>query len=83
MAAIKTMKEWGTTVVMVTHNMRLLGPVDKIMVLNEGRIQAIGDRAEVLAAMRPKSVRISNPEPMRLPKDDSEPGSATITELGA
>jgi PrtD family type I secretion system ABC transporter len=82
-AAIETMKEWGTTVIIVTHNMRLLGPVDKIMVLNDGRIQAMGAREEVLAALRPKTVRISKPEPIRLPKDGSEPGSATITELGA
>ena len=68
---------------MVTHNMRLLGPVDKIMVLNEGRVQAMGAREEVLAALRPKTVRISKPQQVQLPKDGSEPVTAKIRKLEA
>jgi PrtD family type I secretion system ABC transporter len=79
-AAIETVKEWGSTVIMVTHNMRLLGPVDKIMVLNEGRVQAMGAREEVLAALRPKTVRISKPQPVQLPQlPQSSSGAATAT----
>ncbi len=83
-AAIETAKEWGATVIMVTHNMKLLGPVDKIMVLNEGRIQAMGAREEVLAALRPKTVRISKPKPVQIPKgrSDTGPPTATIRQLG-
>ena len=76
-----TVKEWGSTVVMVTHNMRLLGPVDKIMVLNEGRIQAMGAREDVLASLRPKTVRISKPKAMPVSADGG--GSTPIRRIGA
>ncbi len=82
-AAIETAKQWGSTVIMVTHNMRLLGPVDKIMVLSEGRVQAMGAREEVLAALRPKTVRISKPQPVQLPQGGSEPATAKIRKLEA
>jgi PrtD family type I secretion system ABC transporter len=82
-AAIETAKEWESTLIMVTHNMKLLGPVDKIMVLNEGRIQAMGAREEVLAALRPKTVRISKPQPVQIPQDSSDAATATIRQLEA
>ena len=82
-AAIETAKEWGSTIIIVTHNMRLLGPVDKIMVLNEGRVQAMGTREDMLAAMRPKSVRISKPQQVQIPKDEAADGPASIRKLEA
>ena len=85
-AALETMKKWGSTVVMVTHNMRLLGPADKIMVLHEGRVQAMGAREEVLGLLRPKTVRISKPRPVHQPEqdagDDAGDGSVSVHKLG-
>jgi PrtD family type I secretion system ABC transporter len=83
MEAIETAKEWGTTVVMVTHNMKLLGPVDKIMVLNDGRIQAMGSREDVLTTIRPKAVRISKPRQIQLPREDADSDAASVQDTGA
>ena len=80
-AAIETAKEWGATVIMVTHNMRLLGPADKIMVLNEGRVQAMGTREKMLESLRRKTVRISKPQPVQLPQSSSGAATATIRKL--
>ena len=80
--AIETAKEWGATVIMVTHNTRLLGPVDKIMILNDGRIQAMGAREDVLAAMRPKTVRISKPRPAQLPANEPSASALPVREVG-
>lgn len=68
-AAIQTAKQWGSTVILVTHNTRMLRPVDKIMILYEGRKQALGPRTEVLQALRPKPVKITKPAEVGESKD--------------
>jgi ABC-type protease/lipase transport system fused ATPase/permease subunit len=68
-AAIQTAKQWGSTVILVTHNTRMLRPVDKIMILYEGRKQTLGPRAEVLQALRPKPVNITKPAEVGESKD--------------
>ena len=60
-AAIEAAKQWRSTVVLVTHNARMLRPVDKIMVLKDGEKQLLGPRSEVLRALRPKPVQTSQP----------------------
>ena len=57
--AIDAAKKWRSTVILVTHNTRVLRPVHKIMVLKDGERQIFGPRAEVLQALRPKPVRIT------------------------
>jgi PrtD family type I secretion system ABC transporter len=57
MGALKSLKEEGRTVVVITHRPTLLNAVDTIMVLKNGMVDAIGPRAEILArVMQPKAV---------------------------
>jgi PrtD family type I secretion system ABC transporter len=84
--AIETAKEWGSTVILVTHNMRLLRPVDKIMVLNEGRKQAFGSREEVLQTLRPRPVRITpaaKDQPAEVAAGEAETGPSAVLPLEA
>ena len=49
--AIAQLKAQGSTVVLVTHRSSSLAQADKLLVLNEGRIQVFGPSAEVLKAL--------------------------------
>jgi ABC-type protease/lipase transport system fused ATPase/permease subunit len=48
LAAIQKLKLLKRTVVLVTHEINILSAVDRILVLNQGRVQAFGERDEVL-----------------------------------
>ena len=50
-SAIAQLKAQGTTVVLVTHRSSVLAQADKLLVLNEGRLQAFGTSQDVLKAM--------------------------------
>jgi PrtD family type I secretion system ABC transporter len=56
LSAIRAAKEWGATVVLVAHQPRILSPVDKILVLRDGRVEMFGPREEVFARLRPARV---------------------------
>ncbi|MGF1641376.1 MAG: type I secretion system permease/ATPase [Rhodospirillales bacterium] len=58
--AMDTAKGWGATVIIVAHQPRILRPVDKLLVLRDGRMEMFGPRDEVIAKLRPKPV---NPAP--------------------
>ena len=49
--SIARMKASGRTVVVITHKPQLLAHVDRILVLAGGRVQAFGERAEILARL--------------------------------
>ncbi|CAI8819752.1 type I secretion system permease/ATPase [Pseudomonas sp. IT-P294] len=49
--AIAHMKARGTSVILVTHRSSALAQADKLLVLNEGRLQAFGPSQEVLKAL--------------------------------
>jgi ATP-binding cassette subfamily C exporter for protease/lipase len=49
--AIAHMKARGTSVILVTHRSSALAQADKLLVLNEGRLQAFGLSQEVLKAL--------------------------------
>jgi ATP-binding cassette subfamily C protein len=49
--ALAKAKQHGITVVTITQRPSLLNSVDKIMLLSEGRVQAIGKRDEMLAKL--------------------------------
>ncbi|WP_219268575.1 type I secretion system permease/ATPase [Pseudomonas sp. Xaverov 259] len=49
--AIAQMKAQGTTVILVTHRSSALAQADKLLVMNEGRLQAFGPSQEVLKAL--------------------------------
>ena len=61
-AAIETIKRAGSTLVLVTHNSRLLRSLDKVLMLNQGQMQAFGPRDEVLQSTRLKPVRLPLPD---------------------
>ena len=50
-AAILSLKQRGTTFVVITHRTSILAVVDKMLVLRDGMAQAFGPRDEVLAAL--------------------------------
>ena len=49
--AIAQMKARGTTFVVMTHRVSVLGVADKMLVLRDGTQQAFGPRDQVLAAL--------------------------------
>lgn len=50
--AIKAMKDAGTTVVVIAHRPSLMAQVDKVLVMNEGRIEMFGERNVVLGQIQ-------------------------------
>ncbi|MGF6558604.1 ATP-binding cassette subfamily C exporter for protease/lipase [Pseudomonas sp. S30_BP2TU TE3576] len=50
-SAIAQMKAQGTSVILVTHRSSALAQADKLLVLNDGRLQAFGASQEVLKAL--------------------------------
>ena len=57
--AIATLKQQGTTFVIMTHRTSVLGVVDKMLLMREGTQQAFGPRDEVLAAMQQAKEKIA------------------------
>jgi PrtD family type I secretion system ABC transporter len=49
--AVADLKSRGATTVVVTHRVSILGCVDKIMVLNNGEVELIGPRDEVMSRL--------------------------------
>ena len=50
--AIRILKARGTTFVVMTHRTSVLAVSDRMMVLRDGQMQALGPRDEVLAALQ-------------------------------
>jgi ATP-binding cassette subfamily C exporter for protease/lipase len=53
--AIATLKQLGTTFVVMTHRTSVLGVADKMLIMRDGAQQAFGPRDEVLAALQQKA----------------------------
>ncbi len=51
MRALAELKRNGTTLVMVAHRPGVMGSMDKLLLLREGRVMAFGDREEVLGRL--------------------------------
>jgi PrtD family type I secretion system ABC transporter len=60
--ALLAAKSWGATVVIVAHLPRILRPVDKVMLLRDGRIELFGPREEVFAKLRRQPIE-AEPRP--------------------
>lgn len=56
-SAILDLKSRGTTFVVMTHRTSVLAVADKLLVLNDGVMQAFGPRDEVLAALNKASAQ--------------------------
>ena len=63
--AIKAMKEAGTTVIIIAHRPSLMTHIDKVLVLNEGRIELFGDRNSVLAQIQRTAIQPSDKKQVR------------------
>jgi ABC-type protease/lipase transport system fused ATPase/permease subunit len=50
--AISTMKASGSTIILVAHRPTLMRHVDRLVVLDEGRLHLSGPKAEVLARLQ-------------------------------
>ena len=53
--AIRAMKELGTTIVVIAHRPSMMMHVDKVALLQEGRIELFGERQEVLAHLQQRN----------------------------
>jgi ATP-binding cassette subfamily C protein EexD len=51
LAALRTLKQRGTTIVIISHRPNLLAVVDKIAALNDGQLTAFGPRDRTLALL--------------------------------
>lgn len=51
LACVQRLKELGSTVIFVTHKTNMLACADKILLLQQGVVQAFGDRDEILAKL--------------------------------
>jgi ATP-binding cassette subfamily C exporter for protease/lipase len=53
-AAITSLKQLGTTFVVMTHRTSILGVADKMLLMRDGAQQMFGPRDEVLKALQPQ-----------------------------
>jgi PrtD family type I secretion system ABC transporter len=51
MEALKRLKQMGTTTIMITHKPQLLQAVDKILVLQNGKMTGFGDKTKMFGQM--------------------------------
>ncbi len=54
LSAMIHLKKKGTTVVLITHDMRLLKVTDKLLVLKEGTLRDFGLSADVFGRLKAK-----------------------------
>ncbi len=62
MEAIRALKESGSTVILTTHRPRLIGMVDRMLVLKDGRQMAFDHPKDIMEAIRKLQV-VSSTEP--------------------
>jgi PrtD family type I secretion system ABC transporter len=79
--AITTMKQNGTTVVVIGHRPSTLSQVDRILVLRDGRLQMFGPRADVIEQLKRQRMQpvrpVHPPSPSeRAPSDRIAPPEA-------
>jgi ATP-binding cassette subfamily C protein len=62
--AVQTLKSLQTTVVIITHKINILAGADKILIMNDGAVQAFGTRDAILQRlMGPRAVPAASPHP--------------------
>ncbi|ANI76565.1 MULTISPECIES: type I secretion system permease/ATPase [Sphingobium] len=63
-ATLADLKKKNASVIVVAHRMGILGVVDKIMVMRDGRIETFGPRDEVLGRL--KAIRSNDQNPVKV-----------------
>ncbi|WP_127754102.1 type I secretion system permease/ATPase [Devosia sp. 1566] len=79
-AAIRAIKQAGSTVIVSTHKRNLLANADKVLVLQDGSVQAFGPRDQVLQKFTgPRAVPSpgTQPQPIPAPNPAATPQSAS------
>jgi ABC-type protease/lipase transport system fused ATPase/permease subunit len=70
--ALGALKKNGTTIILVAHHASMLQGVDKLLVMREGKMDAFGDRNEVIAHLN-KGERAERAKPQPGP-EQTAPG---------
>jgi PrtD family type I secretion system ABC transporter len=86
MKAMALAKAWGGTVIIVAHQPRVLKPVDKLLLLRDGRSEMFGPRDEVLAKLMPARPADARPRIVTSAPDAppmAAPASPPVTAGGA
>lgn len=68
LAALSEAKAAGMTIVIITHRRSILEVVDKMLVLNNGVMEAFGPRAEVVKQLTQRAGAAETDQPATLPK---------------
>jgi len=72
MDAVQALKAAGSTVILTTHRPRLIGMVDRMLLLREGRQVAFGDAQEIMQALRKLQVVATEERPATTPSTGAE-----------
>jgi PrtD family type I secretion system ABC transporter len=84
-AAISDLKASGAALVIVGHRPSTLAQADKVLVLNEGRVELFGTRAEIVKRLRAAASQKAEATPQNLTSENegSEVEAPTNAEQGA
>ncbi|ALK10462.1 type I secretion system permease/ATPase [Blastochloris viridis] len=75
--AIVALKNRGTTVILVSHRLSILSPVDVIAVMRDGALDMVGEREAVLQELTGRAARAGQQTPMpAAARGAGTPGSA-------
>lgn len=77
LAALDKLKTRGTTVFIVAHHARIMRSVDKILLLQEGRLEGFSPREEVLVRKLP------DPQPISELETDFKPAEAPEQQIAS
>ena len=72
MEAVQSLKAAGSTVILTTHRPRLIGMVDRMLLLRDGRQVAFGDAQEIMQALRKLQVVASEERAAATPAASAE-----------
>ncbi|MET3925032.1 type I secretion system permease/ATPase [Devosia sp. 2618] len=71
--AIRTTKENGASVIVVSHRTTLLQPIDKLAVLRDGMLERFGNRDDILREMQPQAAKPALVQPNEAQSSGGKP----------
>lgn len=81
--AIDTLKKKGSSIIITTHRPRLVGVVDKLLVLRNGRQVGFGAADEMINAVRNLQAANAGNQPTEPPASEPATPAASVTAPGA